>query len=135
MSRIVIIHPDPFQQFLLFSLLQTNHDEVFTYSELSDSFNVLNAQEDTTAVVLDLSLLDDSSWLFYDKAQRRELGRERPIPILGLSSQYGKTEADQICHEFQLDAFVPLPIDPSQLCQSVQNLIDLQAKLFSLCRQ
>ncbi len=132
MSCLMLIDSDPLQRSLLSTLLEYDHDELLLFAHPSDSLDAFESRDDIVGIVLGLPLRENDWWIFHKNIQDMGKKSEHYMPVLGLSSDYSITEAEQICDEFQLDMFRSLPIEPQQLRQAVRDVLCLHHNSLSV---
>ena len=123
MACILVIHHDPILLYIFETLLKQDHDEILSCSRIDESLKVIGNREGIEGIVFDLDMVKAGWWRLYQRVQK-QIGRsQRMMPTLAVSSHFAQTEAQAICDEFQVDAYLALPVEPQRFRQGVRNLV------------
>ena len=129
MSQILLLHHDPLQRYFLSLLLQQDGHHLMSYGSHEPIMHSIHASNNINGIIFDLEMN------YFDWSPFRQEGKmglslcEHDAPILGLSSHYVDSESQQICEEFQLHAFLALPVNPHRFRRCVQNLLRPSVKM------
>ncbi|MDT7041859.1 response regulator [Candidatus Nitronereus thalassa] len=124
MSRILIVHHDSVQRHFLSSLLQHQGWEIVVSADAEDACRVLQGEGSIDVMVIDLRLPGVSGWEFCRMLRRGYQARFANIPILCLSSSLSTMEGERVTAFLGGQAFLPLPLDPASLTQSLVQILE-----------
>lgn len=124
MTTLLVVNDDPVQSHLLCTLLEETDRKILKAHGTADAVRLLAKQPDIDALIVNLDMQRLDGWRLCRFLRASQDPIFRDVPLLLLSAGIVPEDAGHVLTEVRGNAFLPLPIDPSQLHRCVRDLLN-----------